>query len=101
MLDCIPRGLVNSLVRDQLGSIRLIFTTFLANGRNMIADECLVFCLLHNGCCYGNQFSSQNGKVGLPHLHSSHWHSIMDWNFELPMSALTAVITPLHLTEIW
>jgi len=40
-------------------------------------------------------------KIGLPHLHSSHCHSEMDWRIAMPMDALTSDVVRLHLLEIW
>jgi len=42
------------------------------------------------GCCHGDQIKNKsNGKIGLPHVYSSHWHSKKDRRFARRMGALT------------
>jgi len=37
------------------------------------------------GRYYGNKYLGELAKIGLPHLHSSNWHSKTDWMIAPPM----------------
>ena len=47
-------------------------------------------------------FKVKIGEIGLhTYLHSSLWHSEMDWNIATPMGALKAAMIWLHGVKIW
>jgi len=45
-------------------------------------------------------YGSKIGKIAIPHIHSAHWHSKMDYRIATMMCVLTAKINPLYCVEI-